>query len=428
MKPEFADNRELTMAEALSGHLDWLHETYKDPVEMAIATGYFNPEGFYKISDRLEKLSAMKLLLGAEPIPPAALPERIPGEPRGDRIEEKRVRDALEKTASGLRRDRDRLPFDVSSDGALRRLLSFLLSGKIEVRRYEKGFLHGKAYIFASEEGFISGSSNFTAAGLATNLELNLGRYDPAPVARVKRWFDELWDHAAPYDLAALYEACFQEHDPYLIYLRALWERYKDELEQEAPPGSIIRLTTFQNDGILRAGKICDKYHGVLIADGVGLGKTFIAGEILKRAISQRRQRALLIAPATLRDGTWERFSARYQLYMECISFEELAQDSRLGGDRIHLKCNPNEYALVIIDEAQAFRNPDTQRARALRRLLQGDPPKTVVLMSATPVNNSLWDLYYLLTYFIGHDAAFSDIGVRSLKDKFIEVVRTEPD
>ncbi len=428
MKPEFADNRELKMIEALRGHLDWLQATYKDPVDMSIATGYFNPQGFAMLSDRLETLSNVRLLLGAEPIPPPVLPERLPGDPRGEVLDTKRVREALAKNASGLGRDRDRLPFTESCDRALRDLLAVLRSGKIDVRRYEKAFLHGKAFIFSSDEGYISGSSNFTAAGLTWNLELNLGRYDPTPVARVKKWFDELWEEAVPYDLAAIYAARFEEHEPYLIYLRALWERYKDELEEETPAGTTIKLTTFQNDGILRAQRITDKYKGVLIADGVGLGKTFIAGEILRRALHEQRQRALLIAPATLRDGTWERFANRYQLFMECVSYEELAQDIQLGGDRPHLRQKANDYALIVIDEAQAFRNPDTRRAQALRKLLQGQPPKTVVLLSATPVNNSLWDLYYLLTYFVGHDAAFSDIGVRSLKDKFTDVVRVDPD
>jgi len=428
MKPEFADNRELKMIEALRGHLDWLHATYTDPVDMSIATGYFNPEGFAMLSDRLERLSKVRLLLGAEPIPPPALAERLPGDPRGETLESKRIREALARNASGLGRDRDRIPFSESCDRALRKLLAVLRSGKIEVRRYEKAFLHGKAFIFASDEGYISGSSNFTAAGLNWNLELNLGRYDPTPVARVKQWFDELWEEAVPYDLAAVYEARFEEPEPYLIYLRALWERYKDELEEETPAGTAIRLTTFQNDGVFRSQRICEKYNGVLIADGVGLGKTFIAGRLLETALQERRQRALLIAPATLRDGTWARFADRYQLYIECISYEELAQDIQLGGDRSHLTQKANDYALVVIDEAQAFRNPDTRRAQALRKLLQGQPPKTVVLISATPVNNSLWDLYYLLTYFVGHDAAFSDIGVRSLKDKFSEVVRLDPD
>ncbi len=66
---------------------------------------------------------------------------------------------------------------------------------------------------------------------------------------------------------------------------------------------------------------------------------------------------------------------------------------------------------MVVIDEAQAYRNPDTQRAGVLRRLLEGTPPKDLVLLTATPVNNSLWDLYYLLGYFIRNDAAFADAG-----------------
>jgi hypothetical protein len=428
MKPEFVDNREMTMAEALCGHLDWLHETYKKPVELSIATGYFNPEGFYLLGDQLERLTRVRLLIGAEPTPPPTIPVRMPGEPRGERFEAKRIREALSVNAEGLRRDRDYLPFTPANDKALRRLLNFLATEKIEVRRYEKGFLHGKAFIFETDEGLLSGSSNFTAAGLTSNLELNLGRYDPTPVARVKRWYDELWEQAAPYDLASLYAERFEEYEPYLVYLRVLWERYKEELKKEAPPGTRIRLTTFQNDGIFRAQRIAETFNGVLIADGVGLGKTFIAGEMIRQAVEDRRQRALLIAPATLRDGTWARFRDRYQLYLECISYEELVRDVQLGGEGHYLCFRPNDYALVIIDEAQAFRNPDTRRAQSLRRLLQGHPPKTLVLLSATPVNNSLWDLYYLLTYFIGHDAAFSDLGVRSLKEKFAQAVREDPD
>ena len=80
----------------------------------------------------------------------------------------------------------------------------------------------------------IAGSSNFTYAGLATNIELNLGHYDPHVVGQVVRWFDDLWDEAKPFDLASLYAARFEEHPPYLIYLRMLWERYGDELRQEA--------------------------------------------------------------------------------------------------------------------------------------------------------------------------------------------------
>jgi hypothetical protein len=433
VKPEFVDNCELTMADALCGHMDWLEDSYKAPAELSIATGYFNAEGFAILADRLEKLTRVRLLLGAEPLPPAARPVRAPGEPTGPKFEEKLVRNGLEKNAAGLLRDRNLLEFDPATDRAVKRLLDFLKSGKIEVRRYERAFLHGKAFLFGTDlfgtgEGVISGSSNFTAAGLTRNLELNLGRYDPTPVEKVRDWFDALWDQAAPYDLASVYQARFEEYQPYLIYLRVLWERYHQELEEEAPPGSRIRLTTFQNDGIFRAKRILEKYHGVLIADGVGLGKTFIGGELIRETVEDRRQRALLVAPATLRDGTWASFSGRHQLYLECVSYEELANDKQLGGEYSHLKQRLQDYELIVVDEAQAFRNPGTFRSGALRKLLEGDPPKKLVLMSATPVNNSLWDLYYLLNYFVRQDAAFADKGIRSLKDRFQSAMNEDPD
>jgi hypothetical protein len=430
-KPEFVDNREVNMAQALCGHMDWLAKTYAHPLELCVATGYFNPEGFLLIADRLDKLKGVRLLLGAEPVPPPARPLRMPGEPMGERFEQKLVRKALSLLDEGLARDRNLLEFSSATDKAVERLLSFLESKKMEVKRYEKSFLHGKAFLFATDdEGVIAGSSNFTAAGLTRNLELNLGRYDPSPVAKVRNWFEELWAEAAPFDLADLYKARYEAYAPYLIFLRVLWERYKDDLAEDGTTdGARIRLTTFQNDGISRAERILAKYNGVLIADGVGLGKTFIGGEILRRVIEDNRQRALLIAPAALRDGTWERFRDIHQLYMEVISYEELATEHQLDmGSGHNLKQSPNDYALIVIDEAQAFRNPDTDRAKALRRLLQGKPAKKLVLMSATPVNNSLWDLYYLLTYFARQDATFADLGIKSLKERFSDAMNLDPD
>ena len=160
---------------------------------------------------------------------------------------------------------------------------------------------------FAEDEGLISGSSNFTGAGLTTNMELNLGRYDPTPVRQVKQWFDDLWGESEAFDMASIYDVRYGKYDPYLIYLRVLWELYGDELQEEQLASGRIPLTNFQNDGINRAKAILEKYNGVLIADGVGLGKTFIGGEVLREVAEDKRQRALLICPAALRDGTWAR-------------------------------------------------------------------------------------------------------------------------
>ncbi len=420
-QPEFVDNRDgNTLAAALIARLEHLSATLRQPVDVAIATGYFNPEGFGILAEPLSRAGRVRLLLGAEPTPPPARPMRHLSDPRGERFEAKLTTDALRLNEQGLLRDRDRLAFAPSVDRAVHRLLDFLRSGRIEVRRYERQFLHGKAYLFSAGQGVIAGSSNFTASGLVHNLELNLGQYQPSVVQQVERWYEDLWAEAVPYDLASIYEARFAEYEPYLIYLRVLWERYGEELKGETTPTGKIHLTRFQTDGLDRARRILDRYNGVLIADSVGLGKTFLAGELLTETLVRRRQRALLIAPAALRDGTWARFASRFLLTgLEIKSFEQVAQGA--------LDASPDEYSVIIVDEAHAYRHADTSRAASLRSLLRGDPPKQVVLMTATPVNNSLWDLYELLTYFVEHDAVFADAGIPSLKGRFDAAADVDP-
>ena len=115
---------------------------------------------------------------------------------------------------------------------------------------------------------------------------------------------------------------------------------------------------------------------------------------------------------------------------MEVISFEELSQDNRLnpepglGGAEVRTE----RLLTIVIDEAHNLRNPSTQRADALRALLAGNPPKDVVLLSATPVNNSLWDLYHLLKYFIRSDSAFADVNVPDLREYFAAAMSIDPE
>lgn len=426
--PEFVDNREVKMDKAIVSYLEHLKSTLRGAPQVAVATGYFNPGGFSRIIPGLEGCSCIRILLGAEPSISAFARQRRPGDPRGSEWEQRLLNRALEDAQSAMIHDRDAIPFLPEMDKSVHELLAFLESAPIEVRRYGRGFLHGKAYLFGDRQGIFSGSSNLTAAGLTRNLELNLGSYQPSQVAKVADWFESLWEEAEPYDLASVYAARYEEYDPYLIYLRVLWERYGDELEIETPDLGRIRLTTFQTDGLDRAIRILHRYDGVLIADGVGLGKSFIAGEMIRQAIEEDNRRALLVSPAALRDGMWERFQNSHQLFIENISYEQLASDRQLGdGDGSHLKRPAREYDLVVVDEAQAFRNGDTQRAQALRKLLRGKPKKKLIMLSATPVNNSLWDLHTLFRYFLGHDGAFASVGIPSLREKFKDVAAIDP-
>lgn len=432
-KPSFATNRPgERVADAINGHLEHLRDWNKE-YEVAIATAYFNPGGFGLLADELEQVATVRLLLGAEPDVPEQQLRRLKEAASPSRASRARLNRALEGHLRSLELDRDLLGFELAADASGRRVVDWLRSGKVEVRRLEDGFLHGKAFIVATDnEGVIAGSSNFTYAGLATNIELNLGHYDPHVVGQVVGWFDELWAEAKPFDLASLYGARYEEHSPYLIYLRMLWERYEEELRLEASGSNQphLHLTSFQRDGMWRAKRILSDRNGVVIADEVGLGKTFLAGELIREAVEERRQRVLLISPATLRDGMWKKFLGTFQLFVETRSFEDLAADKRLNenADGIKLSFHPREYAMVVVDEAHNLRNPSTLRAHALRRLLSGTPPKDLVLLTATPVNNTLWDLYYLLAYFIKNDATFADVGIRSLRDHFANAMAMNPD
>jgi hypothetical protein len=431
MRPLFVDNRDgNTLDRAISRHLYALRQDRSFTWMISIASAFFNVPGFRLLAEELEHVPKVRLMLGAEPKPEAIAPDVKPGDPPEPEFTRMQVIGALGQLNDGLRRSGDLLPFDEETDKAVRRLLAFVHSGKMEVRRYEDQFLHAKAFIFNVEDGgLLVGSSNFTRAGLHSNLELNLGHYEDPVVGKVEKWYEELWSKAVPFDLAAFYDRMIAEYSPYMIYLKVLWHVYGSEVEEEGEEtiqDQGIPVTTFQRHGVWRALRILKRCGGVLIADGVGLGKTFLAGEII-RLFRERRQRVLLVCPAALRDSTWADFLHRYQLFVECVSYEELARDRQFGGEFSHLRSSLDEFALVVIDEAHNYRNPDApMRAGVLRQLLMG-PRRDVVMISATPVNNSLWDLYHLLRYFIKQDALLADRGVLSIRERFEQAMQVDP-
>ncbi len=325
-KPEFAANRDgRSVADAVNGFVTHAATGFVGGAHLDVATAYFNVGGYSLLADSLDDVQGTRLLLGAEP-KPVEQRRRVLGveSVHPSRAFQARLNGALEDHEDQLTTERDLLGFSVEVDATTKRLVRWLRSGNVEVRRLGTKFLHGKAFLVGEHgHGVVAGSSNFTRAGLASNVELNLGNYSPHVVGQVQEWFDELWEEAVDYDLAALYEARFEPHLPYLIYLRMLWERYGAELveEAEAEGAPQIHLTSFQADGLWRARRIMAERHGVLIADEVGLGKTFLAGELIREAALDRRQRVLVVTPATLRDGPWRAFRSQFNLPMELISY-----------------------------------------------------------------------------------------------------------
>jgi Helicase conserved C-terminal domain/SNF2-related domain/PLD-like domain len=445
--PEFIDNRDgNTLAEALAlllgGAKGELGERAVTASELAVAAAFFSPKGLADLSPHLEGLERVRLLFGVEA--PRDIDVRRPdlGElPQPEHFESRLIREGLRQSEAAARAARDRFPFTRDGIAALRRLVARLRDENIEVRRYERAFLHAKAYIFVPPDGLlgghagvIAGSSNLTGGGLARNLELNLGRYDHPVVRQARDWFDDLWEEAEPVDLAGLYEQIFAPYTPWEIFLRILYQLYGGEIRELEKDDKGLPLTSFQTHGVARALRLIRDCGGAIVADEVGLGKTFIAAEVI-RVYHANRQRALLICPAQLRDTTWKKFLARHRLELsvECLSFEELANDVQLRDPRrggtaaTHLERPLHEYQLVVVDEAHNYRNPDAPtRAAVLRRLLFGQR-RDLLLLTATPVNNALWDLFYLIRFFVRQDAFLAERGVLSIYERFQQAMRTDP-
>ena len=160
-RPEFIDNTNgNTLAEGLNTHLSWLRDTHNNPSELSKVLKvlekiqkYFNPGAYALLSEELNQLNGIRLLLGADPTPSYTLPPRPPGDSRFD---SNMVNKALSDWAQGLENDRNLIGFTLQEDQNAQDLIRFLKTGKIEVRQYQKAFLHGKAFIFNENEGFIA--------------------------------------------------------------------------------------------------------------------------------------------------------------------------------------------------------------------------------------------------------------------------------
>jgi hypothetical protein len=445
-RPEFIDNLDgNTLANAIARVLAGDTASDRDVGEagdvpgcLDIASAFFSPAGFSAIAGCLDGLKHIRLMIGAEPPLESSPPRRRLDETQAQ-FERRLLHEGLVQLDEGLRGERDRIPFSRSGRAALKRLIQVLKSGRMETRRYERAFMHAKAYIFAPRPesygggaGVIAGSSNLTRAGVAKNLELNLGRYDDPIVKQAKDWYERLWAEAVPFDISELLEEVFAEWTPFEIFLRTLYQLYGSEVEELAKADEGLPLTSFQKHGVARARRLIRDIGGAIVADEVGLGKTFIAGEILQGYLRDRL-RCLLICPAQLRDSTWAKFRSTHFLQdVECLSYEELAIDEQLmmaDPDKYQQKLQRplREYQLVVVDEAHNYRNPDAAtRAAVLRKLLWGQK-RDVLLLTATPVNNSLWDLFHLLRFFVRQDAFLANRGILSIRERFEVAAREDP-
>ncbi len=364
----------------------------------------------------------MRLLIGAAP--GAGLGSEYP-------------QDLFERTLLALRNERDLSRFPKSR--ALEKLLAieeWLDRPNVEIRRYVLKFLHGKAYIFGDRNdarAALVTSANLTAAGMWQNLELGLVDYNPEVSRRAVGWFDALWEEATEYkeDLSALLFPDVGFLDPRTVYLRALLELFEDQLEEDQEPPRAVQLAPFQEDGFRRALGIVKRHRGVVFADGVGTGKTEMGLAFVEEYAVRRGQHVLIVVPAQLVEQ-WTNRLNQTRLPAQVISYHAFAADEQLAKPEIMnrhrvLSNDKDAYRLVIFDEAHALRNPGTTWYGAMSRLLGGQE-KDLLLLTATPINNGLWDLYHMVMAFARHDQAFAVRGIPSLRNLFLKAGANERD
>ena len=378
--------------------LDRFKRTLADVQYFDVLVGYFRTSGFYQLYDALETVDHIRILVGLTVDQKAfELMEVAQAQMNLDFESHKRTKDLVkDQVATEIAQAQD----SYETELGVQKFIEFIRSGKLEIKAYPSANLHAKVYISRFGQGdrdfgrVITGSSNFSWSGLVANREFNVELKHSADVKFALDQFEALWADAV--DISADYVATIQHRTwlndritPYELYLKFLYEYFKEDINldeedlDECLPDSFIKLA-YQTQAVTSARKILDAYGGVFLADVVGLGKTYISALLAQ----QLQGRILIICPPVLRDYWRETF---FEFGIRGYEVESLGKLDAL------LQRDLKKFRYVLIDEAHRFRNEGTQAYDNLFQICAG---KKVILVSATPLNNRISDIFNQLKLF----------------------------
>jgi superfamily II DNA or RNA helicase/HKD family nuclease len=430
-----------------------LEDTYNKLIpeieEARIATGYFYLSGFNLYRDDLETL--------ADPDDLGRAPLRL-------LMGEQTNRETVEEIGEGQSlRDRVETEFKASIEelnnaqlDQIDRLRDFIAEGYVDVRvrAPENGYFHAKGAAFRApdekSEGVgvdeddtrpcaaIVGSSNFTQSGHQNNIELNLTSRDQYRVEAFENWYDNQWANAEEFSEEIL--QIIENSDKYQDWKETQDKKSSDSASKEHPLGTHLEpfeiykllaydelngnigvrdspLYYFQKLGYESAKEKLSQFNGCIVSDSVGLGKSFIGGELL-HDYRQKGEQCLLIVPANLteqwrdllQDDTDESGNPYFGLDVDGTHLDIMSINKFQNLTYQQVQKLKDQYGVVLLDEAHRFRNhgrwnpdPDDEddyngtRRHANIRELRG---KTMIMLTATPINNSATDLKNLISLF----------------------------
>ena len=423
---------------------EFLKEKVAKGSHLSVVSAYFTIYAYEALSDQLDGVDSLKFLFGEPRFVQTLDPEKT------------------DKKAFKIEDEGLELANRLQQKEVARRCAEWI-THKVEIRSIrEANLLHGKLYHIddGKREHALMGSSNFTQRGLglsvAPNIELNMVVDSDRDRTDLKAWFDELWsDPELVEDVKAkvleYLAQLYVDHSPEFIYFKTLFhvfEKFLSGQEEQAQffDNSAITdteiwktLFEFQKDGVKGAVQKINTHNGCILADSVGLGKTYSALAVIKY-FELRNHRVLVLCPKKLREN-WtvylgsnmtelnpfvrDRFS-----YM-VLSHTDLSRESGRSGDIDLGTINWGNFDLVVIDESHNFRNnvkgkrdeegnviKQSRYERLMQDIIQAGVKTKVMLLSATPVNNDLKDLrnqLYLVSEGRDH-ALMPTTGIASIK------------
>ena len=397
----------------------------KDTRYFDCLVGYFYASGFYSIYKSLENTEKIRVLIGIS----------TSKETYGLIQESRQV--VQQKLYSSHKETKEEFVNQVvaemgeSRDSAdiedgIKKFIEWLRNGKLEIRVYPTETIHAKLYIMTFKEGdrdigrVITGSSNFTKSGLKDNMEFNVELKNRSDYEFSLKKFNELWENSV--DVSEKYVETINEKTwlndeitPYELFLKFLYEYLKekinldqDELYRAYLPENFMDLE-YQKDAVRDAKMKLEEYGGVFISDVVGLGKTFISAMLAQ----QLDGRSLVIAPPALLDketpGSWPNVFCDFGVRQ--TDFESIGKLDKI------LSRGVDKYDNIFVDEAHRFRTESTQMYDNLFNICRG---KRVILVSATPLNNTPLDILNQIKLFQNaHRSTLPNPKVRDLERYF---------
>ena len=423
--------------------LGYLREWADLASQIDIASGYFEIGALLDLDGDWQKFDKIRILMGDE-VTRRTKKALLVGV----------LQRAQSRLDESLEADKERDPFLTGVEG----IVEALRSGKIECRVYNHDKFHAKAYITHGRFEVIGsqalvGSSNFTRPGLTANVELNIKIESSAEVAQLQAWYEEHWAAAIDVtdDIIATLQRHAQPYNPFDVYAAAMhamfaeleptttdWEQHRSRM--------FPQLDRYQQEGYWALANIARQHGGALLCDGVGLGKTYVGLMMIERLIIHENKRVVLFAPKSVKESVWVPELRRLLPHIGGVG--EMADFSNLSvfshTDLTRSLEYPERFAriadmadVVIIDEAHHFRNTGKrgdpldpeERSRYYRLfdLIGGDRFKSVYMLTATPINNSLNDFKHLVELFTrGDDAYFArTLGVPSLNGRLSGITKT---